>query len=98
MRDGKGAKDRVTMLPGSLKADLLEHLKAVKRLHEKDLRDGNGRVHLPHALARKYPDRAQLIADRGARPVRREQSVPNLLRLRTACVCEGGRRILGPKA
>jgi hypothetical protein len=53
--DGKGEKDRVTMLPTSLKADLLEHLKNVKRLHEEDLRAGNGRVHLPHALARKYP-------------------------------------------
>ena len=38
-----------------LKADLMEHLKGVKRLHEEDLRAGYGRVHLSHALARKYP-------------------------------------------
>jgi hypothetical protein len=38
------------MLPASLKTDLREHLKNVKRLHEEDLRAGNGRVYLPHAL------------------------------------------------
>jgi hypothetical protein len=41
------------MLPASLKADLREHLKNVKRQHEEDLRAGNGRVYLPHALSRK---------------------------------------------
>jgi integron integrase len=58
VRDGKGAKDRVTMLPASLKAELAAHLKKVKRLHEADLRDGHGRVHLPYALDRKYPGAA----------------------------------------
>jgi integron integrase len=58
VRDGKGAKDRVTMLPASLKAELLEHLKEVKRLHEEDRRAGNGRVYLPYALSRKYPNAA----------------------------------------
>ena len=47
IRDGKGAKDRVTMLPGSLKPLLVEHLKMVKKLHEDDLRRGQGRVFLP---------------------------------------------------
>jgi integron integrase len=55
IRDGKGAKDRVTMLPGSLKQTLSDHLTAVKKTHEQDLRDGHGSVHLPYALARKYP-------------------------------------------
>jgi integron integrase len=55
VRDGKGAKDRVTMLPGTLKAELMAHLKRVKALHDADLREGHGRVHMPHALARKYP-------------------------------------------
>jgi len=55
VRDGKGAKDRVTMLPESLKAPLQEHLKRVQAVHERDLADGWGRVPLPAALDRKYP-------------------------------------------
>jgi integron integrase len=58
IRDGKGAKDRVTMLPASLKTDLREHLKKVKLQHEADLRAGRGRVYLPDALSRKYPSAA----------------------------------------
>ena len=58
VRDGKGAKDRMTMLPSSLKPELQEHLKAVKRLHDQDRREGHGRVYLPNALARKYPGAA----------------------------------------
>jgi integron integrase len=58
IRDGKGAKDRVTMLPASLKAELREHLKKVKLQHEVDLREGCGRVYLPNALSRKYPGAA----------------------------------------
>lgn len=56
VRDGKGAKDRITMLPESLKAPLQEHLKTVKAIHERDLADGWGRVLLPDALDRKYPN------------------------------------------
>ena len=44
------------MLPESLKAPLGEHLKSVKSLHERDLADGWGRVRLPDALDRKYPN------------------------------------------
>jgi integron integrase len=58
VRDGKGAKDRVTMLPASLVEPLKLHLARVRRLHERDLARGHGDVELPHALARKYP-RAQ---------------------------------------
>jgi integron integrase len=56
VRDGKGAKDRITMLPQSLVAPLQAHLERVRLTHERDLRDGFGDVHLPHALARKYPN------------------------------------------
>ncbi len=56
VRDGKGAKDRITMLPESLKAPLQEHLKRVKAIHERDLADGWGRVLMPNALDRKYPN------------------------------------------
>jgi integron integrase len=58
IRDGKGAKDRVTMLPASLKADLRDHLTKVRKQHEEDLRAGRGRVYLPDALSRKYPSAA----------------------------------------
>lgn len=56
VRDGKGAKDRVTMLPTSLKFLLQDHLRKIKALHERDLREGFGRVPLPDALERKYPN------------------------------------------
>jgi integron integrase len=55
VRDGKGAKDRVTMLPSSVVEPLKLHLERVRRLHERDLAAGHGGVALPDALARKYP-------------------------------------------
>lgn len=55
IRDGKGAKDRITMLPESLKVPLREHLKTVRTVHERDLAEGWGRVELPMALDQKYP-------------------------------------------
>jgi len=55
VRDGKGAKDRITMLPDSLKAMLRKHLQRVKEVHERDVAVGWGRVRLPDALDRKYP-------------------------------------------
>jgi integron integrase len=56
VRDGKGAKDRITMLPGSLKAALQHHLKKVKAIHDSDMAQGWGRVQMPMALDRKYPN------------------------------------------
>jgi integron integrase len=55
VRDAKGGKDRVTMLPVNLAAPLERHLQKVKAQHEQDIEDGLGRVHLPFALARKFP-------------------------------------------
>jgi integron integrase len=55
IRDGKGAKDRVTMLPETLIAELREHLARRRRIFEDDLRLGKGGVYLPFALERKYP-------------------------------------------
>jgi integron integrase len=55
VRDGKGDKDRVTMLPVKLVAPLRSHLERVRRLHLRDLAEGFGEVQLPFALARKYP-------------------------------------------
>lgn len=55
VRDGKGGKDRVTMLPASVIEPLKKHLVHVRALHERDLASGHGDVELPDALARKYP-------------------------------------------
>ena len=56
VREGKGDKDRVTVLPATLVDALRLQIAAVCVLHRQDLADGYGRVHLPHALAIKYPD------------------------------------------
>jgi integron integrase len=72
VRDGKGAKDRVTMLPGNLVQRLQAHLGRVRLLHRRDLAEGFGEVWLPFALARKYPRAAcewgwQFVFPSGAR-------------------------------
>lgn len=54
VRDGKGMKDRITLLPKAVVEELQAHLGRVKRLHQRDLLRGNGGVELPHALERKY--------------------------------------------
>ena len=56
---GKGDKDRVTMLPESLRTAIGEHLKRVQLLHAEDLKKGLGAVWLPEGLARKYPGAAR---------------------------------------
>jgi len=55
VRDGKGGRDRRTMLPERLIEPLRSHLARVKVLHERDLAEGFGDVYLPFALSRKYP-------------------------------------------
>jgi integron integrase len=54
VRDGKGEKDRITVLPQKLHAELKDHMRKVKNLHLKDLKEGNGKTKLPYALAKKY--------------------------------------------
>jgi integron integrase len=56
VRNGKGQKDRVTLLPATAQADLARHLEAVRQQHQRDLRTGAGWVSLPGALERKYPN------------------------------------------
>jgi integron integrase len=56
IREGKGNKDRVTMLPENLVLPLSAHLEKVKALHQRDLDAGFGSVYLPGALAVKYPN------------------------------------------
>ena len=55
VRDGKGGKDRVTVLPENVIQPLQAHLAKARALHRADLEQGFGEVWLPHALARKYP-------------------------------------------
>ena len=56
VRAGKGDKDRHTMLPAAVKEPLTKHLELIKRQHQRDLERGLGRVALPNALERKYPN------------------------------------------
>lgn len=58
IRQGKGAKDRVTMLPQPVKGPLQKHLEQVKQTHESELAEGFGTVKLPFALLTKYPHAA----------------------------------------
>ncbi len=55
VRDGKGMKDRVTLLPQRLVTPLKQHLQVVRAVHQQELAAGRGDVYLPEALARKYP-------------------------------------------
>jgi integron integrase len=56
VRQGKGDKDRITMLPQSVLGPLQRHLAKVESIHKKDLEEGYGRIDMPDALARKYPN------------------------------------------
>jgi len=71
VREGKGRKDRVTVLPEGCCADLLEHLRRVKNLHRRDKREGAGWVELPWALARKYRNAGREWAWQWVFPARR---------------------------
>ena len=55
VRDGKGAKDRLTLLPRETVRPLCEHLQGVREMHRQDIDAGFGAVWMPFALARKYP-------------------------------------------
>jgi integron integrase len=76
VREGKGNKDRITMLPELLKPQLCEHLEKVRRLHEKDLASGFGSVYLPNALGRKLPNTAK-----ESRQPSSEPALPNARRV-----------------
>ena len=56
IRDGKGFKDRITMLPVALRSDLGDRRARLKLAHEQDLRRGRALTTLPYALGRKYPN------------------------------------------
>ncbi len=58
VRNGKGAKDRTTMLPEALKIPLRNHLATVRTIHDHDIAEGWGTVLMPHSLDKKYPNGA----------------------------------------
>lgn len=76
VRDGKGFKDRVTMLPATLVEPLRAHLVRVRALHQQDLAAGGGAVYLPYALERKYPGAARDWGWQYAFPAARASSDP----------------------
>ena len=70
IRDGKGSKDRLTMLPAAVKTDLAAHIQRAREQHQADLRQGAGWVELPWALARKYPNAGREWGGSGSSPPR----------------------------
>ena len=110
VRDGKGQKDRITVLPERLIEPLHQHLQQVKRLHEQDLARGYGAVYLPDALARKYPNAnrewiwqwvfpsARLSIDPRSGAVRRHHADPSGLQkaVRRAARAAGIRKHITP--
>src|SRR5690606_8000039 len=76
VREGKGGKDRVTMLPDRIEDELRAQVERVRLLHERDLADGCGAVYLPHALGTKYPNAATEIGRQYAFPDRHRSLDP----------------------
>ena len=82
VRDGKGRKDRITMLPARLREPLRVHLGAVRRLFDADLASGAGYVELPGALARKYPKTAREWPWQWVFPATRQYREPHTQQVR----------------
>lgn len=76
VRDGKGNKDRYTLLPEVIKSELQNQIEKVKQLHQRDKRKGYGATLLPKALSRKYPDMENSIAWRYVFPSRQISTDP----------------------
>jgi integron integrase len=105
VRDGKGGKDRVTMLPEQVVQPLQAHLGRVRALHQRDLAAGHGEVSLPFALARKYPRAGRdwawqfvfpsgvLSADPGSGVTRRHHIFPDTLGRAVKAAARGARII-----
>lgn len=90
MRNGKGGKDRRVPLPRKLEAILRSQLDRVGVLHGQDLLAGAGEVHLPHALARKYPNAGREFGWQYVFPAKRHSVDPRSLRQRRHHVDEAG--------
>jgi integron integrase len=82
VRSGKGNKDRVSMLPASLKEPLRKHLLTTKLIHQQDLKQGFGSVYMPNALARKFPSASRQFAWQYVFPAREITRDPRSKELR----------------
>ena len=91
IRDGKGGKDRVTMLPATMKGLLVDHFKRVQAQHEADVTAGRGSVALPGALRAKYPNAPREWAWQWVFPARIRRAVPLVLK------SPAGRNTLRPR-
>ena len=81
VRNGKGDKDRMTVLPDCCVDSLRGQVEAARQLHERDLAEGFGEVYLPHALARKYPRASREFCWQWVFPSRQRSRDPRTTRL-----------------
>jgi integrase len=88
VRDGKGEKDRLTMLPMKLVEPLKRQLDMAKLLHQQDLAEGYGAVELPNALVRKYPNAAKSWGWQYVSPASRRSVDPRSGRVRRHHILE----------
>ena len=88
VRDGKGMRERVTILPERIRNRLRRHLEWVKSLHESDLGRGAGKVYMPAALSRKYPRAERAWAWQYVFPATRLSADPRSRALRRHHVAE----------
>jgi integron integrase len=90
VRDGKGMKDRTTMLPEQLKSLLSDQLGRIKIIHEQDLKNGFGEVYLPFALGKKYPNAAKELGWQYVFPSEKISKDPRSGKMRRHHVDESG--------
>jgi integron integrase len=90
VRAGKGNKDRITVLPMSLKDELQIHVNRVKELHDEDLENGFGEVYLPGALGKKYPKAAKEFGWQYVFPSKKHSKDPYTNIVRRHHVMESG--------
>jgi len=89
VRNGKGQKDRVTVLPKSVSESLRGVVEEAKKIHKQDLKDGYGSVYLPFALSRKYPNAARETAWQYVFPSRQRSRDPRSGAIRRHHIHEG---------
>lgn len=88
VRTAKGNKDRITVLPDRCRDALAQQLERVRRLHQRDIESGFGKVYLPFALERKYPNECREFGWQWMFPAERMSKDPRSGELRRHHVCE----------